>query len=1293
LLGQTQARRSGAAEIGHAVGIRVYPPQQVFDELFGGKMTQRRHETASLTAADLVPDSRLDLLAPNESVDRLGHQSIAARVAEMLVRVPGSTNVALFAPWGAGKSSFYALLKQAAEQTDGGATVIRYDAWRTSGESFQTHFLASVWDSIAGNGKKPPRSLYNTTKTVKFDPATALKAHSNLLWGVLAVTVIVLLVLSGLNTAVRYIGADPAAFWPAYFDDLQAWFGKIVTAGVAVVVAIKVVDLAKVSIDEQAPSRSEQFAEIFREYVDRVQPKPLIVFVDELDRCSPTQVLDVLSGLRTFLETKDCSFVVAVDRAAVNQAIMQDSRQVRPVRIEDPYYSTPSEFLDKIFQHQITLPPKRNYTLRTFAMQLVENAGGVWHEMREAKDVDLFQRVLLTLTPVHLKSPRRVKVLLNSFAMTVRTSQGRGLEDWLSRADEIAFWSTLRVEFPRFADDLQQVPDLVDLVLNPDRQTREAVREVVNRWRHPDSASANEAANDLMVGAVPNVRAHDGDASISPNDSGETVEAAGPNADDSRTPQDRAATAMNEQLLSYLRRTVETVAVPSQDLVWMMEKSSASDISDPSLRASLELTVDREAGWVAAVFADESLEVKRAAVRRLANRIYEAPDRFTRDPNLRELALIAAQVPASELAPVAPEALTAIGFSIRQGSQVTATTAPGVLRLAAGRPDAATTTAAALAAIGSADDPGEAARLAATGLDTVDAATAHALLAAAARPVSERALLEVLESLPTDVLTQLADDPETSADLATPIKRPRVPKKPDGSAMTAAAANAANEEWQQTRDRASATADEHTEWALSLLRAAIADEGRDDAARDRAVVSLTAEFCASAAYNLTWSRRQPAVVDLVTGSANRLLPAARNRLLLTLSRRVRSRAQELCDLLIPTVPVPVEHLLGWGKAMCSQILEESWDSDLAHQIIEVAPKIRELANSSPQVDETADEYDRLKPDTTTWDTETLHRLLAAQEFLSVFVTHDALGRTAAAQDIRSAYREMTDPGARSRILKWVDAMPLELVRRVHALGAIDPDSTSAERRDDVLLRLRCELRAFAENVVWEDDGTSPVAVSAAEVLALDEDDQTQEVVDAWIRIQRDWEDGGLVYRDAASWPTEEAAAKYAAQMAPADRAGCFAWTATHDKGPEELLRVLGANEMEVGDLGEVWARTRSSESSHDERSRDVSRVLCLSPQVSGVVALWIEVFEALDSLHRGVDLNVAAELALQIGAALPEQDSRRKNISSRLEDWIKDQPNSHLLAGTRDALVDARLLPKPPVKNLFDRVADRLKND
>ena len=171
-----------------------------------------------------------------------------------------------------------------------------------------------------------------------------------------------------------------------------------------------------------------------------------------------------------------------------------------------------------------------------------------------------------------------------------------------------------------------------------------------------------------------------------------------------------------------------------------------------------------------------------------------------------------------------------------------------------------------------------------------------------------------------------------------------------------------------------------------------------------------------------------------------------------------------------------------------------------------------------------------------------------------------------------------------------------------------------------------------------------------------------------------------MYRDAASWPSDKATAIYAAHMSTSDRTQCFVWTANHERGPERLLRVLGRAGIETTDLGEVWARARNGESSHDERKRDVSRILCLSSSVPGVVDLWVQVFDALETLHRGVDLNVAAELALQIGAALPRHDDRRGNLASRLQRWIEDQPNSHLLADTRDALMEAGLLPNRPRK-------------
>lgn len=1258
---------------------------------------RKRGQTSSgsLVAADIVPDTRLDLLPDDEAVDRLGHATVAARVAELLVRGRGSVNVALFAPWGAGKSSFFSLLKDAIANVDGGATIIRYDAWRTSGENFQTHFLSNVWEALEGSEKKPPRSLYNTSKTVRLDPIRALKAHGKLLGLIAAWTLLAWLAIALLHTGSRYIGEnDPAEFLPMYFEDLQTWFGRFLAAALAVVVAIKLVDLTKVTIDEEAPSRSEQFSEIFRSYVQRVKSKPLVIFVDELDRCSPQQVLDVLSGLRTFLETKGCSFVVAGDRDAISQAIATDAQHPRPVREDAPYYSTPGEFIDKIFQHQVSLPPARNYTLRTFANDLVRDAGGIWEELRHASDPDLFSRVLLTLTPVHVQSPRRVKVLLNTYAMTVRIAQSRGIENWIERADEIAFWSTLRVEFPAFANDLQRVPNLIELVLDPSARPREAIAELVEAWRFPERANRAARTADVVIagegaGPLSELSTSEEDGDDAADDQSEQVAISGADLrpDSSaikRTASDRAATVLNEQLLSYLRRTTERVKTPAQDLVLMLEKSEELDISEPRLVAALELAVDREAGWVAKTFEPELPSVKQAAVRRLANRVYEAADRTDREPNLRELALIAEQLQLGDVAPVAEEALTATRYSLAHGTRINATMAPGLLRCASGRDtDIANL---ALQAIDEAPHPGLVASRAAQDLDA-DAATGRRLLIAAAKPgESIEHVLSIAEALPLPALNTLAQDASTAAALAEAFARPQVPAKPDVTRLAQNAANAATAKWRQDSETAREVAEQSSTWALSLFEEAWAVENREDADRDRALMSLVAEFSSVALWKSTFSSHHPVLVKHILGAPERLLPEVRNRLLLVLSQRVRHETGTLISALDDGSPLRAEAAITWGKTMVSQVLEEKWDADIAEQIVKSGVTVRSNTDDPGQLDVVVEDYDRFA-DVSTWEDPSVDRHLAALRFLAAFASGPALATTSAAANMVAAHREGSVE-VRQRLRPAIDAMPVELVAQILSSDALEA-MPSSDRREEILLRLACEER-IRRGIGEGNEPESPIEsmhlVTSAQILSLDEGDQDGDVVGGWIRVRDNWPEAQEVYRESASWPDVDSLRLFAGKLSAQDRADCFAWTALHDRAPKELLQVLGAGSVDVTRLGDVWANLRAEKSSHEQRARDVNRLMCLSAASAGVVDLWLEAFGALDSLHRGVDMNLAAELALRIDSALSKRDPRRVALTRKMTSWVNDQSNSHLTAKNRRALTKAGLLSAAETSTLGDVV-------
>jgi predicted KAP-like P-loop ATPase len=87
--------------------------------------------TGRLQAEDLIHDRELH--GDEKEQDLLGHAAIANRVADLLLEAKLPINVAIFAPWGSGKSSFHHLVKDTLvrREADSVARLIRYDVWNT----------------------------------------------------------------------------------------------------------------------------------------------------------------------------------------------------------------------------------------------------------------------------------------------------------------------------------------------------------------------------------------------------------------------------------------------------------------------------------------------------------------------------------------------------------------------------------------------------------------------------------------------------------------------------------------------------------------------------------------------------------------------------------------------------------------------------------------------------------------------------------------------------------------------------------------------------------------------------------------------------------------------------------------------------------------------------------------------------------------------------------------------------------------------------------------------------------
>lgn len=103
---------------------------------------------------------------------------------------------------------------------------------------------------------------------------------------------------------------------------------------------------------------TEDLEIIFQTIPDRYLP--LIIFVDDLDRCSPHNIAQVIEGINLFLagEFKNCIFVLGMDAEMVAAALEVSHNEVVS---KLPLYSTHSpigwRFMDKFIQLPIIIPP------------------------------------------------------------------------------------------------------------------------------------------------------------------------------------------------------------------------------------------------------------------------------------------------------------------------------------------------------------------------------------------------------------------------------------------------------------------------------------------------------------------------------------------------------------------------------------------------------------------------------------------------------------------------------------------------------------------------------------------------------------------------------------------------------------------------------------------------------------------------------------------------------------------------------------------------------------------------
>src|SRR5579884_16472 len=152
----------------------------------------------------------------------------------------------------------------------------------------------------------------------------------------------------------------------------------------------------------------DEFTEEFRQTIHLLAPKPLVVIIDDLDRCLPEKAIQVLEAIKVFLDFDRCVFLLALDRKMVERYVafkykdMMELDEKRFLFVQRGVFFY-EDYLEKIIQMSIAVPHMGEDDIEGFIERLNVNDEDI--------DIKFCASIFRTLSP----NPRKIKRALKTF--------------------------------------------------------------------------------------------------------------------------------------------------------------------------------------------------------------------------------------------------------------------------------------------------------------------------------------------------------------------------------------------------------------------------------------------------------------------------------------------------------------------------------------------------------------------------------------------------------------------------------------------------------------------------------------------------------------------------------------------------------------------------------------------------------------------------------------------------------------------------------------------------------------
>lgn len=282
--------------------------------------------------------------------DFLNYSEIAELIAELIADeklLPLSLGV--FGGWGIGKSSTLNLVERILRESGDKHLIVRFDAWLYQDFDDARAALMSVIStallSAAPDGlKKQAGQLIKRVNKLR-------------LLGMLAEGGAALMGMPAFGAAGKLVQAGGKMFDGKIDDKEGEELGE--AAGKLGDEAGKLVSPA---VEKEPSEEIAAFRRDFGEVLGRLDRK-LVVFIDNLDRCLPSNTIHTMEAIRLFLFLPKTAFVIAADEDMVRHAVSAHFR--------DPGERHVTDYLDKLIQMPVFVPRPGVLELRAYITLLI----------------------------------------------------------------------------------------------------------------------------------------------------------------------------------------------------------------------------------------------------------------------------------------------------------------------------------------------------------------------------------------------------------------------------------------------------------------------------------------------------------------------------------------------------------------------------------------------------------------------------------------------------------------------------------------------------------------------------------------------------------------------------------------------------------------------------------------------------------------------------------------------------------------------------------------------------------